>query len=115
MREKLRDKERLNHILEAIENILEFTLEEDYNSFTKKKILQFAIIKNLEIIGEAANFLTSDFREKNNDIDWRDIIGFRHVLVHGYYQINNEIVWKTIENDLLPLKSNILSLVGDFE
>ena len=115
MREKLRDKERLNHILEAIENIFEFTKEVNFNSFSKNRILQFAVIKNLEIIGEAANFLTNEFKEKTDEVNWRDIIGFRHVLVHGYYQINNEIVWKTIENDLLPLKNKINTMLSEFE
>ncbi|MCD4721760.1 MAG: DUF86 domain-containing protein [Desulfobacula sp.] len=115
MREKLKDKERLNHILEAIENILEFTLEVDFNSFSKNRILQFAIIKNLEIIGEAANFLTIELKDQAVDIKWRDIIGLRHVLVHGYYQISNEIIWKTIENDLLPLKNKVLAILDEFE
>jgi uncharacterized protein with HEPN domain len=115
MREKPRDKQRLQHILEAIDNILEFTKKEDFDSFSKTKVLQFAIIKNLEIIGEAANFLTTGLRKRNDEVEWRDIIGFRHVLVHGYYQISNEIVWKTIENDLLPLKRKVLSILNEFE
>ena len=96
-------------------NIFEFTNEVNFNSFSKNRILQFVVIKNLEIIGEAVNFLTNEFKEKYDEVNWRDIIGFRHVLVHGYYQINNEIVWKTIESDLLPLKNKVLALISDFE
>jgi len=115
MREKPRDKERLNHIVEAIDNIVEFTDGLDFESFSENRILQFAVIKNLEIIGEAANFLTIEFKKKAVEINWRDIIGFRHILVHGYYQINNEIVWRTIKNDLYPLKNSILAFLKEFE
>ncbi|GAH56869.1 unnamed protein product, partial [marine sediment metagenome] len=66
----------------------------------------------LEIIGEAAFFLTKEFKEKTTHIEWKDIIGLRHVLVHGYYQIRNEIVWATIERDLKPLKQKLEELVN---
>jgi uncharacterized protein with HEPN domain len=74
--------------------------------------LRFAIIKNLEIIGEAAYLLSSDFRSKHPDIPWNEMIGMRHILVHGYYQIRDEIVWATIETELHPLKEKIISITG---
>ncbi len=55
-------------------------------------MLKFAIIKNLEIIGEAAYKLTKSFKLKHTSIEWSDIIGMRHILVHGYYQIKDEII-----------------------
>ncbi len=115
MREKLKDRERLNHIAEAIDNIFEFTKGVDFSDFQKNRVLQFAIIKNLEIIGEAANSLTHELKERDDEILWREIIGLRHVLVHGYYQISYEIIWKTIENDLSPLKSKILFLINEIK
>ena len=75
-------------------------------------MLRFAVLKNLEIIGEAAFFLTKEFKEKTTYIEWKDIIGLRHVLVHGYYQIRNEIVWATIGRDLKPLKQKLEELVN---
>lgn len=110
MREKLQDKERLLHIIEAIENIFEFTEGKSFKEFEKDKMLRFAILKNLEILGEAAYFLTKEFKEKTTHIEWKDIIGLRHVLVHGYYQIRNEIIWATIERDLKPLKQKLEEL-----
>jgi uncharacterized protein with HEPN domain len=111
MREKPKDKERLLHMIEAIDNIIEFVAEKTFDSYRKDKILRFAIIKNLEIIGEAAYLLSKDFKSKNDSIEWNDIIGMRHILVHGYYQIKDEIIWATIETDLIPLKSKIQKLI----
>lgn len=107
MREKPKDKTRLLHMLEAIDNLFEFTKGITSEEYKSNKILRFAVIKNLEIIGEAAYLLTKDFRENHPDIEWNAVIGMRHVLVHGYYQIRDEIVWATIQTELQPLKDKI--------
>lgn len=107
MREKPKDKTRLLHILEAIDNLFEFTQGTTFEEYKSNKILRFAVIKNLEIIGEAAYLLTKDFREKHPDVDWNAVIGMRHVLVHGYYQIRDEIVWASIQTELQLLKEKI--------
>jgi uncharacterized protein with HEPN domain len=111
MREKPKDNERLLHMLEAIDNILEFVSGRTFDSYKKDKILKFAIIKNLEIIGEAAYLISKEFKSKNDSVEWNDIIGMRHILVHGYYQIKDEIIWATIETDLIPLKSKLQKLI----
>jgi len=71
-------------------------------------------VKNLEIVGEAAYLLTKDFKLNNTSIEWNEIIGMRHILVHGYYQINDEIIWATFETELLPLKEKVLVLLNQF-
>ena len=113
MREKPRNKERLHHILEAIDNILEFIDNKSFEEFKSDKMLRFAVIKNLEIIGEAAYLLTKEFKEKHSTVEWDDMIGMRHVLVHGYYGIKNEIIWTTIESDIIPLRSKIESIITE--
>lgn len=65
------------------------------------------MIKNLEIVGEAAFLLSREFKESHLEVEWTPIIGMRHVLVHGYYQIKDEIVWATIQTELQPLKEKI--------
>jgi len=55
--------------------------------------------------------LSKEFKTKHTSIEWSDIIGMRHILVHGYYQIKDEIVWATIETELLPLKKQVLELM----
>jgi len=113
MREKPRDKERLLHIIEAIDNIFEFIENKSFQSYQSDKILRFAIIKNLEIVGEASYLLTKKFKQENTNVEWDEIIGMRHILVHGYYQIKDEIIWETILSELLPLKQKITALLED--
>jgi uncharacterized protein with HEPN domain len=114
MREKPRDKERLLHIIEAIDNIFEFIEDKSFEMYQNDKILRFAVVKNLEIVGEAAYLLTKDFKLKNTTVEWKEMIGMRHILVHGYYQIKDEIIWSTIETELAPLKESIASLLSEF-
>lgn len=64
-------------------------------------------MKNIEIIGEAAYMLTNDFKTSHPATNWKDIINMRHVLVHGYYQVDPRIVWVTIQNDLPALNTKI--------
>ena len=115
MRERPKDKHRLLHILEAIDNIFEFTRGINFEVYKNNKVLRFAVIKNLEIIGEAAYLLTTDFKEGHLETDWDTIVYMRHILVHGYYQINDEIIWATIQSDLQPLKLNIESYIRELE
>jgi len=110
MRDKIKDKSRLEHILESINYIFDFTQGLDFDGFKTDVKSQFAIIKNLEIIGEASYKLTNEFREQHPEVSWRKVIGLRHVLVHGYYQIKLEIIWEIIQNDLLSLKEKMQRL-----
>ena len=107
MREKIRDKSRLIHIIEAIDTIFEFTKDVNLEQFIDNKMMWFAVFKNLEIIGEASYMLTNELREKYTEIEWKKIIALRHVLVHGYYTINANMVWIIVEDDLQPLKEKI--------
>jgi len=110
MRDAIRDKSRLEHIIEAIDNIFEFTENVNLEEFVHNKMMWFAVFKNLEIIGEASYMLTNELREKHTEIEWKKIIGLRHILVHGYYTINANIVWEIIENDLYTLKEKIKNI-----
>ncbi len=82
MRERLRDSARLEHIIVAINNIQEFIEGKTQEDLEQNKMLFFAIVKNIEIIGEAANNLTKDLRVMHPEVDWEGMTGMRHVLVH---------------------------------
>ena len=110
MRERIRDKGRLEHILDAIANVIEFTKDISFEEFLRNKVLHFAVVKNIEIIGEASYKLSTEFKTTHNNIEWEAIIGLRHVLVHGYYQIKIDRLWKVIQRDLLPFKEQIQTL-----
>ena len=110
MREQVRDKGRLEHILKSIDYIIDFSKGIDFEDFKTDMKLQFAIIKNIEIIGEASYKLYNEFRELHPEVPWRKIINSRHVLVHGYYQIKLETIWDIILKELHPLRENIQRL-----
>ena len=107
MREKIRDKERLIHIVEAIDTIFEFTQGFTFEDYGNNKMMKFAVVKNLEIVGEAAYLLSKEFKNQHPEIEWDDVIGMWHLLVHGYYHINDAIVWATIQDNLPHLQGQI--------
>ena len=113
MRERVRDKGRLEHILQAIDKVFEFSSGVKREDFQKDSILYFAIVKNIEIIGEASYMLSLEFKDSHPDTDWQVIIAMRHFLVHGYYQVDPEEVWNVIEQDLQPLKDQIMEYIKE--
>jgi len=70
-------------------------------------MMHYAIVKNIEIIGEASYMVTSEFKETHPDTPWKLITCMRHYMVHGYYPIDKDVVWDVATNDLLPLKSQM--------
>ncbi|MCL2649534.1 MAG: DUF86 domain-containing protein [Candidatus Azobacteroides sp.] len=110
MREKIKDKGRLEHILESIDYIVDFVKGVNFEDFKTDMKLRFAIIKNIEIFGEASYMLSNEFREQHPEVPWRKIINSRHILVHGYYQIKLEVIWEIVQKDLLPLREQIQAL-----
>lgn len=98
-----RDKLKLKHMQLACEELIKFTNEIDEITFSSDRILTLACIKEIEIIGEAANKITLETKLRLDTIPWDDIIGARNRLIHGYYNINLKIVWKTIKEDIPEL------------
>ncbi|MCR5550524.1 MAG: DUF86 domain-containing protein [Bacteroidales bacterium] len=115
MREQVRDQGRLEHILNAINTIETFIKEQTFDSFSTNAMMYFAVVKNIEIIGEAAYMLTKEFRETHLEVEWQDIISMRHVLVHGYYQISKEEVWDTATQNIPPLKLQIEHYLSEMD
>ena len=114
MRENIRDYDRLLHIKESILNIFEFVQDKSYDDLLNDKQMYFAVVKNIEIIGEASNLLTKEYRDLHNQIPWQDIIDMRHVLVHGYYTTSPKFIWDTCTIDLPGLLTTIEQLIKDF-
>lgn len=104
MRERVKDKGRLEHILNAIEVILINKERYTYDNIVNDPIVFYGFVKHVEIIGEAVYMLTKKFRETHAEVDWDAIEGMRHVLVHGYYKIKPKQLWNTIEQDISELK-----------
>ncbi len=104
MKGKIADPQRLLHIKESIEEIEKFTSNVDYSEFETNSMMRLASIKLLEIIGEAANSLTVETREKYPEIEWKQIKGLRNILVHEYFGIDSKLVWQIIKVDIPELK-----------
>ena len=111
MREKIKDKGRLEHILSSIDIILNNKNRYEYEDVINDPIVFYGFVKHVEIIGEAVYMLTKEFRETHTEVEWDVIEGMRHVLVHGYYKIKPNQLWNTIENDIPKLKPLIESYI----
>ncbi len=107
MREALRDTSRLRHIIEAIDRVIEYMSGKEESELASDSMLFYAVVKNIEIIGEAAYKLTKEFRESHPKTPWREIIAMRHILVHGYYQVTVSEIYNVYTQDLSKLRSSI--------
>lgn len=115
MREPIRDIERLNHILDFIDSLLEFRTKHTLEELLSDKVIFYGVVKEVEMIGEAAYQLSNDFRESHPEVPWRVIINMRHVLVHGYYQISPEKLWGTVIHDIDALRPHIERYIKELE
>ena len=113
MREKIKDKGRLEHILNSIDVLLCNKGKYEYADVEKDPIVFFGFVKHVEIIGEAVYMLTKEFRATHPEVDWDVIEGMRHVLVHGYYRIRPMQLWNTIMYDIPKLKPFIESYLQE--
>ena len=111
MKEVNGDKARLKHILEAIDEILNYIDNYDFDKFLNDSKTKFASIKQLEIIGEAANHISEEAKIKFANIEWQKITGLRNILVHEYFGIDENIVWGIIVKDLPELKKSIQGIL----
>ena len=107
MREASKDIIRLEHIIQAIERIKRYTLGKRFDDLVKDDMMYYAVVKNIEIIGEAANLLTNEFKSEHPDTQWKLITGMRNYIVHEYYQVDNTVIWDVIQNDLPYLEAQI--------
>ncbi len=112
MREVIRDSGRLEHILTAIGNVQSFLDGKTLDDLSRDKILFYAVVKNIEIIGEAANNLTKDLQVQHPEVQWKDVISMRHVLVHDYYSIDARTAWQTAQENLPPLKEQVEKILS---
>jgi len=90
----------LDEILAAILRIREFIEKMDFEAFAADRKTQDAVVRNLEIIGEAARALPDEIKQKASDVEWRKITGLRNVLIHEYFGVNLSIVWDIVCNKL---------------
>ena len=113
MRELIRDRDRLEHIVEAIDCILDFANGKTKEELESDKLKYYGIVKNIEIIGEAVYKLTHAFCRQHPETPWAFIARMRHVLVHDYYQIDSTEVHKVVLEDLPILREQVARYLSD--
>jgi uncharacterized protein with HEPN domain len=106
------DNTYLEHIWEAIVKIEKYLkLVTDFEDFSNNDLVFDAVVRELEIIGEASNKISMEFQKENPDIPWRQMNGIRNTLIHEYFGVNKKVVWETCQHDLCPLKKIVKSLL----
>ncbi|OGY57442.1 MAG: hypothetical protein A3H67_02185 [Candidatus Buchananbacteria bacterium RIFCSPLOWO2_02_FULL_46_11b] len=97
----------LDDIKDAIGKIEKYSKNLSFNKFSKNNLVIDAIVRNLEVIGEAAKNISVKFKDEYKDIPWNKIAGMRNIIVHEYFNVDLEILWKTIQQDIPKLKKAI--------
>lgn len=113
----LRVPDYLEHMLDAISRIQDYVSQVgNEREFQSNHLVQDAVVRNLEVLGEAAQNIKvadPDFARRNSEVPWDLIYGMRNRIIHGYFDINLEVVWQTVNSDLPTLYNQIETLLHD--
>jgi uncharacterized protein with HEPN domain len=108
-------RDYLQDVLEATTKARQFVKDVDFKTFRANEEKVFAVIRALEIIGEAAKNIPKSTRGRYTEIPWEDIIGMRNKVIHDYFGIDLEVIWKTLHEDLPPLQAAVAKILGDLK
>jgi uncharacterized protein with HEPN domain len=113
--DKIKNIVRLRHMLDAARKIMKFTSGKVRSDIDSDEMLLLAILKLIEIIGEAATYISSEEKDKHPEIPWKQIISVRNRLIHGYFDINHDILWEIAIQDLPPLINNLENILSEIK
>lgn len=105
----------LDDILESMDRIQAFIAGLDRETFSKNLMAGDAVLRNLEVLGEAARNLPRDIRDAHDEIPWRRMIGLRNIVAHEYFGVDDEIIWRIVSSDLPPTRMAVVSLRDELE
>ena len=108
---KIPDKVRLQHFLDAIQNIENFSSDKTKDDFYNDLMYRFSVERQLEIIGEATNNISSSLQELHPNVPWQKIISFRNFLAHEYFGLDLELIWGIVTDNLPQLKKDVQKIV----
>lgn len=107
------DLTRLHHMQDAAREAIAFMSGKTRDDLANNRMLVLAVVKDLEILGEAAGRISTECRARHSNIPWIAMVGMRNRLTHAYFSIDLEIVWNTIANDLAPLIEQLESVIQE--
>lgn len=113
MKEPIRDRNRLEHILQAIERLQNYAGSLSKDELEQDVLRYYGIVKNIEIIGEAARMISDKFKAAHPEVPWRSIGNMRNFLVHEYFQVDADVVWAVIHGDIVELKTHVVDYISN--
>ncbi|MCK5148318.1 DUF86 domain-containing protein [bacterium] len=108
------DRVVIQDLNEAVDRIISYTLKMEYDDFLQDFKTQDAVIRNIEILGEAVKLLSNELKRNYPDIPWKDIAGTRDKLIHDYFGVNIDIVWDIARNEILTLSAQLKNIMNDY-
>lgn len=106
------DRIRLQHMIDAGREAMEFASGRTRSDLNTNRMLVLSLVKSVEILGEAASKVSADLRQDYPDLPWREMVTMRNRLIHGYFDINLDIVWQTVVTELPPLIAALESVLN---
>jgi uncharacterized protein with HEPN domain len=106
------DQTRLRHILDAVREAVAFSEARSRSDLDKNRMLSLSLVRLLEIIGEASRGISGEFRLAHPEIAWKKMTGMRDRLIHGYFDVNLDVVWETVTQDIPPLIAQLEKLLA---
>lgn len=110
----MRDEDRIGvrHMIEAAEQAIEFVAGHDRTDLDTNRMLLFAVVRAIEVIGEAASKISEATRAGHSAVPWKAIVGMRNRLVHAYFDINAQVVWETVTVEIPEVLSHLRTLAA---
>jgi uncharacterized protein with HEPN domain len=106
---------RIQDILDAIAKIQRYIADVDFETFENDEEIMDAVIHNLTVIGEAANHIPAEIRNRYPDLPWRQMVDLRNFTVHAYWNLRPSVIWDTVQKDLPPLVEPLRSILAELE
>lgn len=110
-----KDLARLKHMLDSTQAILTFARNRKRQALDKDRLFQSAVLRELEIIGEAAGRISEKTKKKFPQVPWKELVGLRNRLIHAYFDVDHDIVWKTIREYLPSFHAQLQQVLNFFE
>ncbi len=104
------DRIRLLHMVEASQMAMQFVSDRTRNDLDTDRMLLFAVVRAIEVIGEAANNVSDDLQRTHPGIPWKAMVGMRNRLIHAYFDIDTDIVWETVQVEIPTLLPSLRAL-----